>query len=164
MSQKVQVNSVVTITYLLTDDQGNQLEARTPDEPAVYIHGHGQLLPALEDALEGKTPGFTAKVHVKPDHAYGEYQPDLVVDMPRSSFPASIDIKVGMKFNTSGPTGKPQIVRVTEFDDRVVTVDGNHPLAGVPLNFEIRLIDVRPATNEEKKTGEIAQPRREYLH
>jgi FKBP-type peptidyl-prolyl cis-trans isomerase SlyD len=164
MSARVQVNSVVTISYILTDDQGNEIEARTPEEPAVYIHGHGQLLPALEDALDGKTPGFSTGVHVKPDQAYGEYQPDLVVEMPRDSFPQSIDLKVGMKFNTQGPSGQPMTVRVTEFDEKTVTVDGNHPLAGVPLNFEIKILEIRSATPEEKKTGVIEQPRREYLH
>lgn len=164
MSQRVQVNSVVTITYVLRDDQGNEIEARTPEEPALYIHGHGQLLPAVEDALDGKTPGFSTSVYVAPEQAYGEYQPDLVIDMPRDHFPASIDIKVGMKFNTQGPDGQPMVVRVVEFDEKSVSVDGNHPLAGVPLNFEIKILEIRGATAEEKKTGVIAEQRRDYLH
>ena len=164
MAERIQVNSVVTITYVLTDDQGNEIEVRTPENPAVYIHGHGQLLPALEDTIEGKTAGFFTTVHVHPKDAYGEYQPDLVVEMPRSQFPPSIDIKIGMKFNTVGPTGQPLVVRVTEFDQKLVTVDGNHPLAGVPLTFEIKVIDVRAATPDEKKSGQVVPPSREHLH
>jgi FKBP-type peptidyl-prolyl cis-trans isomerase SlyD len=161
---RIETNSVVTLTYRLTDDQGNELENRTPENPAIFIHGHGQILPALEDAVTGKTVGYRATIQVEPKDAYGDYQPDLVVEMPRSQFPTKLEIKIGMKFNTTGPDGDPLTVRVTEFDKTTVTVDGNHPLAGVPLSFEVRVLEVRAATAEEKKNGMVQPARREHLH
>lgn len=157
MALKITADRVVTITYRITDLEGRVLDECTPAQPYEYIHGRGQIVAPVERLLEGKTAGFTGEVSVSPRDAYGEYNPALVVELPRAHFPPGIDLKVDMKFNTVGPDGKPMTVRVTSVDGDTVTVDGNHPLAGINLIFELKVLDVREATSDELETGRIAQ-------
>ena len=157
MSRRVQADAVVTLAYVLTDDQGNELEIRTPENPFVYIHGHGGLLESVEKRLEGQTPGFSASIRLEPREAYGVYRPELVAEMQRSQFPAGANLEVGLKFNTMGPDGQPLVVRVIELDEKMVTIDGNHPLAGIPLVFDVRVLGVRDATEAEIESG-AAEP------
>ena len=132
----------VKIAYLLTDSDGRVLEERTPENPYEFIQGDGAIVAALERSVEGKTAGFSTEISLSPREGYGEYNSALVTDVPRTHLPAEIDLLIGMKFNTMGADGEPVIVRVTEFNDRVVTLDGNHPLAGLDLTFELRVLDV----------------------
>ncbi|MCM2281053.1 MAG: peptidylprolyl isomerase [Bdellovibrionaceae bacterium] len=164
MSLRVRVDRVVTLAYEIRDDQGNEIEIRSPESPALYIHGRGQLLSEVEAVLEGKTPGFSTTVRLEARQAYGEYQPELAIEMPREAFPQGQALDVGMKFDTVGPDGKPLVVRVTAVDSDVVTLDGNHPLAGISLLFEVRVLDVREASEEEKQTSLVSKKDRSELH
>ena len=151
----VQKNSVVTLCYKLCNSQYKVLEERTATDPLVFVQGTGQLLPAVELAIEGQVTGFTTAVKLTPQQAYGEYHNELVSDVARDQFAANLDLKFGMKFDTTGPNGKPIVVRILKIDDKVVTLDGNHPLAGQELIFELNILSVRAATDEELE--EIAQ-------
>lgn len=155
MAIRVAHGRVVRLAYRLTDANGSLIEDRTPENPFEYIQGKGQIVPALEKIVEGKTAGFQAEVQLSAREGYGEYKPALVAEIPTSKFPTGSEIAVGMKFNTTGPGGQPITVRVIEVDEKKVTVDGNHPLAGVELIFELRVLDVREASEVEAEDGAV---------
>lgn len=158
MSVVIEKDRIVKLAYRLLDTSGRLLEERSPENPYEYMQGRGQIVTPVERALEGKTAGFTSSVLVNPREGYGDYDPSLVVDIPRANFPAGVELKVDMKFNTYGMDGQPMAVRVTEIRRDVVTVDGNHPLAGLDLVFEVRVLDVRAASNDEIETGRPGGP------
>jgi FKBP-type peptidyl-prolyl cis-trans isomerase SlyD len=158
MSVAIEKDMIVKLAYRLLDESGRVLEERTPESPYEYMQGRGQIVGPVERMVEGKTAGFRCEVHVTPKEGYGDYHPSLVVDIPRSSFPPHVELAVDMKFNTHGENGQPMTVRVIDISDDVVTVDGNHPLAGLELNFEVRVLDVRGATVEEVETGRPGAP------
>ncbi len=164
MSLRVLPDSVVTLAYTLMAENGDELEERTPENPFSYIQGRGHILPKVERALLGQTPGFATTVRVDVADAYGRFRSELVVEMPRKNFPSDLELKLGMKFDTTGPDGQPLAVRVVAVDRATVTVDGNHPLAGIGLIFELRLLDVREPSPEERKTGTPVPSRRTGLH
>jgi FKBP-type peptidyl-prolyl cis-trans isomerase SlyD len=145
---------VVTIDYTLTDDQGKVLDTSQDSEPLTYIQGSGNIIPGLETALEGKTAGDAVKVTVAPAQGYGERDEELVLEVPRDRFPVDGEITVGMRFNAQGAGGTHEVT-VTEVDDKNVTVDANHPLAGVTLSFDVKIVEVRQATAEELKHGHV---------
>lgn len=157
MALKITADRVVSITYRITDTEGRVLDECTPAQPYEYLHGRGQIVAPVERLLEGKTAGFTGEVSVSPRDAYGEYNPALVAELPRSHFPRDLDIQVGMKFNTVAPDGRAVTVRVTAVEGDKVTIDGNHPLAGINLIFELKVLDVREATADELEKGRIAE-------
>ncbi len=148
-SETVQPKSLVSLAYTLSDTNGHVLEERTPENPLEYVQGTKQLLQAVEHVIEGQSAGFAASVHLRPQDAYGEYDMDLVAEMPRERFPNEIQLQVGMKFTTMGPMGDPMVVRIADIDEDTVVIDGNHPLAGVELVFSLRVLDVQNAYDAE---------------
>jgi len=158
MTVLIEKDRIVKIAYRLLDSSGRLLEERSPETPYEYMQGRGQIVTPVERALEGKSAGFTSSVLVSPREGYGDYNPSLVVDIPRANFPPGVELKVDMKFNTYNEQGEPMTVRVTEIRRDVVTVDGNHPLAGLDLVFEVRVLDVRAASNDEIETGRPGGP------
>lgn len=158
MSVTIEKDRIVKLAYRLLDASGRLLEERTPENPYEYMQGRGQIVSPVERALEGKTSGFAASVSVSPREGYGDYQPSLVVDIPRANFPKGVKLQVDMKFNTINENGDPITVRVTDIRKDVVTVDGNHPLAGLDLIFEVKVLDVRAASNDEMETGRPGGP------
>jgi FKBP-type peptidyl-prolyl cis-trans isomerase SlyD len=164
MSSVIRKNSVVTVSYTLLDPNANFLEQRTAQQPLEYIHGYEQIMPALERALEGQTAGYEASIRIEAGEAFGHYNSDLAVEMSRAQFPPGLDVNVGMKFNTLGPNGSPLIVRVLEVSEEKVWVDGNHPLAGINLVFEVRILEVRDATPEEQQRAESGPIEKSQLH
>lgn len=147
-------DTVVTLHYTLTDERGEVLDSSTGGEPLTYLHGHGNLVPGLERALEGASAGHTAKVSVHAADGYGEHNPELVFDAPREHFPSNMTLKVGERVHAEGPNGAIplMIVQVTE---KGAILDGNHPLAGQTLHFDIQVITVRAATQEEIAHGHV---------
>ncbi len=144
----IQKNTLVAINYTLKDNDGNLIDSTKDSAPLEYIHGNNYLLPKLEELLEGKQTGDTFNADLKAADAYGEYDETLLVDVPRDSFEIDMPIEIGMQFQAMTPAG-PQIVKVTKIQDSSVTVDANHELAGVDLHFEIEVVSVREATEEE---------------
>lgn len=159
MALKVAPDRVVKLAYRITDKEGRVLDERTPAQGYEYLHGHGQIVAPVERRLEGKTAGFGDEVFVTPREAYGEYQTGLVAELTRDHFPPSMDIQVGMKFSTKDSSGNEVTVRVIEVDDETVTVDGNHPLAGLDLIFDVKVLGVREASADELAVGRVgAEP------
>jgi len=153
MSLLIGENSVVTVNYTLTDDAGKVLDSSDGSKPMVYLHGAGSIVPGLEKALVGKGAGESLKVRVEPAEAYGELIPDGIKTIERSAFEGVDVVEVGMAFDAEAPDGTEQHIVVTKVEDDAVTIDINHPLAGVTLNFDIKILSVREATKEELEHG-----------
>lgn len=142
-------NTVVSFDYTLTNPAGEVLDKSEGRAPLTYLHGARNIIPGLEAALEGRNAGDTLKVTIDPEQAYGVRNERAVQVAPRSAFPKDQMIMVGMQLDAHGPNGQNFRVRVTKVTDSEITVDGNHPLAGVPLTFDVKIVDVRDATPEE---------------
>ena len=150
-------DSVVTIHYTLTDDDGKVIDSSSPGEPLAYLHGHGNLIPGLERELTGKSPGDKLNVKLTPADGYGEYDKQLVQRVPRRSLKGIPNLRAGMQLQAQTDQG-PRMVTVTNIVGDMVTVDGNHPLAGKNLTFDVEIAEVREATPEELSHGHVHGP------
>ncbi len=147
-------NKVVSINYTLTDDAYNVIDSSDGTEPLTYLHGSNNIIPGLENALTGKSVGDKLKVTVAPEEAYGERVEDMVQVVPRDRFEPDAELEVGMQFQT--PTDDDiSVVTITKVDADSVTVDANHPLAGLTLLFSVEVVDVRDASAEELSHGHV---------
>lgn len=147
-------NCVASFHYTLTDGSGKVLDSSEGQEPLYYLHGAGNIIPGLEKALEGKTVGDKLNVSVKAAEAYGERNEEMVQKLPSSMFSGVDSIEPGMEFHAETEHGL-QVVTVTAVEDGEVTIDGNHPLAGVDLTFDVEIAEVRPASDEEISHGHV---------
>jgi FKBP-type peptidyl-prolyl cis-trans isomerase SlyD len=148
--------TVVTIDYTLTGADGDELDSSREGGPLTYLHGAGNIIPGLERALAGHSAGDQLSVTIPPEDAYGLPDDDLVQALPRSNFPPG-EIAVGSQFRADGPDGT-QVVMVVAVDASSVTIDANHPLAGMALNFAVTVRDVRASTEEERRHGHVHGP------
>jgi len=150
----IENNHVVTMHYTLTNDEGQTIDTSAGAEPLVYIQGLGHIIPGLESEILGKTKGDKLKVAVAPKDGYGERVDEMVNTMPKSQFPEGENIEVGMQFQADTDHG-PLVFTITEVEGDNVTIDGNHPLAGVNLNFDVEIVDIREATKDELEHGHV---------
>jgi len=151
---KIAQNTVVSVNYKLSDAQNNLIEDGA--QPMVYLHGgYENTLPKIEEELDGKDVGYTSTIQIEPEDAFGDYDPNLVKVEERNRLPEPIE--VGMQFEgvAEGGDEEPVIFTVTEIADDKVVLDGNHPLAGMALRFDLSVIDVRAATPEEIAHGHV---------
>lgn len=144
-------NVVVSIHYTVRDEDGVQLDSSAGREPLTYLHGANNIIPGLELALEGKQIGDQLQVSIVPAEAYGEYLDHLVESVPRDAFGDNA-LEVGMRFEAQTNQGPVSVV-VTSIDEDLVTVDGNHPLAGKSLTFDVTIEGIRDASEEEVAHG-----------
>mgnify|MGYP001550691592 CR=1 FL=1 len=151
----IAANKAVSIDYTLTNDAGEVIDSSAGGAPLVYLHGAGNIIQGLEKALEGKTSGDELNVTVEPEDAYGEYSAELVSTLSRSMFEGVDELEVGMQFHASAPDGQMQIVTIRDLEGDDVNVDGNHPLAGQRLNFQVKIVDIRDASQEEIAHGHV---------
>ena len=156
-------NKVVSINYTLTDNTNNVIDSSEGGEPLAYLHGASNIIPGLEIALGGKTVGDKLKVTVLPEEAYGVRDEALLQVIPRDRFEPDVDIQIGMQFQTPSESGL-EVVTVISVTDDGVTVDGNHPLAGVTLLFSVEVMEVRDATEEELSHGHVHGPDGHHHH
>ncbi|MBZ0178845.1 MAG: peptidylprolyl isomerase [Melioribacteraceae bacterium] len=147
-------DKVVSIHYTLKDNDGKILDSSEGKEPLKYIQGKQNIIPGLENAMEGKSVGDKFNVKVQPNEGYGERNDQMVVSIPKTSFGEIKEINPGMQFQLNSQNG-PVVVTVVETDDENVKVDANHPLAGVELNFDVEVMDIREATSEELDHGHV---------
>jgi len=153
MAESVQRDTVVSIHYTLRDDNKAVVDSSDGGEPLVYLHGHQNIVAGLERALEGKVIGDRINVSVPPGEGYGEHDPALVQQVNRSAFPKGADLSVGTMFHAAGPDGDALVVRVTGVTGDQVQIDGNHPLAGQNLHFDVEITAIRAATESELEHG-----------
>jgi FKBP-type peptidyl-prolyl cis-trans isomerase SlyD len=144
---------VVSIHYKLTDGGGNEIDSSSGGEPLAYLHGADNIVPGLERELTGKSAGDRVQVTVAPEDGYGPVQEELVQTLEREAFQGVDEIEAGMQFEAKSPDGHSQVVTVKAVSDDEVTVDANHPLAGVTLNFDVTVESIREATEEELAHG-----------
>lgn len=152
---KIEKNKVVSMSYSLTSDSGQVLELRSADNPVEFIVGHGQILPSLEKKILGESEGFTGRFLLQPEEAHGEYRKELVKEMKSSQFPENLKLKKGMKFESTDAEGEPLALHIIDVKDDIVLVDGNHPLAGIPLSFDLKILEIRNAAEEEIFQGKV---------
>lgn len=150
-------NRVVTMHYTLRDEQGTVIDSTDSRGPLAYLHGKGNIIPGLEQALDGKGAGDKLDVTVAPEQGYGMRNERLVQIVPRSGFPAGTELNPGTRLRTNGPQG-PRLVTIAKVERDFVTVDGNHPLAGRTLHFSVEVAEVRKATHEEVAHGHAHDP------
>ena len=143
---------VATLDYTLTDDAGNTLD-ESQDGSFTYLHGAANIIPALEQALEGKKPGDHLNVVLEPRDGYGERDPARVRTVSRDLFPPDMAIKEGMRFQGQTDSGQKTVVTVAEVRNDGIVVDANHPLAGERLHFDVRVVAVREASEDELVHG-----------
>jgi len=151
---QISKDKVVYFSYKLTDTNGDIIDQTQGDDSFPYIHGHQNIVPGLEQALEGLKQGDKKTVNVAANLAYGDYDAEAVFQVPRANFPKEITIEPGMQFDSDGPEG-PMSVTVTEVAADMVTVDANHPLAGVDLVFDVEIKSIREATPQEIAHGHV---------
>ena len=151
---QISKDKVASIHYTLTNSKGEVLDTSNGREPLSYIQGRNNLITGLEKALEGKTTGDKIHVTIPPEEAYGNRSEELVQSIPREAFGEINDIQPGMEFQMNTESG-PIIIRVIEANDSQVLVDGNHPLAGQDLTFDVEVVDVRDASPEELAHGHV---------
>ena len=151
---------VVTLTWRLEDAQGAEIDELA--EPLEFFFGGDDLLAKVEEALAGQETGYSTTLHLEPEHAFGDYDPDLVFFEERSLFPA--EIEPGMQFDGPPPGAKTPglqpdaIYTVTEVYPQHVVLDGNHPLAGLALRLALVVRDVREASDDEIEAGSVGSP------
>ena len=155
MSLLIGNNLVVSMHYTLTDNTGTVLDSSEGREPLNYLHGAGNIIRGLEQALTGKTQGEKLKAVIAPADGYGESRPDMIQVVPREAFQGVENIEPGMAFQAQGQDGSIQQITVTRVEGDEITVDGNHPLAGVELHFDVEIVTVRDATEEEIAHGHV---------
>lgn len=151
----IQKDTVVTMHYTLKDDKGGLIQSSVDAEPFAYLHGSGNIIKGLEFALEGKKAGEKVKVAVEPQDAYGVRDDARVQSVPKEMFPDPDEVEIGSQFHAADPEGKPVVVTVVDVTEDSVTVDGNHPLAGERLHFDVEVLEVRGATHEELAHGHV---------
>lgn len=151
---QIQENKKVSFDYTLKNDEGQVLDSSEEREPLSYIQGNGELIPGLENALEGKTKGEDFSVSIEPDQAYGEYDDNLIFDVPKDRFQNQDNISEGMQVQAQLQDGSTQVLTIKEVGDENVTLDANHPLAGRTLHFDIHVKDVQDASQEELDHGQ----------
>lgn len=154
---QIEKNKVATIEYTLKNDTGDVLDTSEGQEPMAYIQGVGNLIPGLEEALEGKGEGDEVQVSIPPEKAYGVRNDELIQVVERSVFQGVDELKVGMQFQAQSDQGT-QVIWITKVEGDDVTIDGNHPLAGETLNFDVKVVGVREASAEELDHGHVHGP------
>ena len=147
----IKENIFVAFDYRLTLDSGEEVDKSPEGQPLGFITGTGQIIPGLEKEMMGMAVGESVKISVEPENAYGPVNPELFQEVKREQFPADMEIKPGMTFQSQGPQG-PMIINVSEIkDEDTVVIDLNHPLAGKRLHFDINIAEVRDLTPEESE-------------
>ena len=148
-------NSVVGIEYELKEAGGSEiLDSNKGSAPLEFIIGKGQLIPGLEKQLVGMSEGESADILVKAEEAYGLRDDEAIQQLPRDQF-EGIELEKGMSLYGQGQDGETIQVNVVDFDDKTVTVDFNHPLAGKDLMFNVTVVSERDATEQEAATGQV---------
>lgn len=146
-------NAAVLFHYTLTNPAGEQLDSSHGEEPLSYLHGAGNIISGLEDALAGKSVGDSFQVTIAPEQAYGVLNEEMVQVVSKKMF-EGMDVELGMQFHADVSHGA-GIITIIGIDGDDVTIDGNHPLAGETLIFDVEVVDVRPATADEISHGHI---------
>ncbi|MCB0278316.1 MAG: peptidylprolyl isomerase [Calditrichaeota bacterium] len=147
-------DKVVHIHYTLTNNEGEVLDSSEGREPLAYLHGNGNLISGLENELNGKKKGDKLSVKIQPEDAYGLRDEALIQDVPLSNFTKPDEVEIGIQFQIQTNEGV-KIATVVDKKEDEATLDLNHPMAGIELNFDVEIIEVRDASKEELSHGHV---------
>jgi len=153
----ITTGSVVLFDYTLTDQEKDVIDSSAEGGPLAYLHGEGQIVKGLEKAMEGRKAGDAFQITVGPAEGYGIQDPAKIVVVPADEIEGGDELEVGMQLETESDEGE-QTVVITKIEGNNVTIDGNHPLAGMSLHFDIKIREVRAATAEETEHGHVHGP------
>lgn len=156
-------NKVVSMHYKGTLKDGSVFDSSEGRDPLVFIYGTGMIIPGLESGMEGLAVGDKKSIEVAADDAYGPVHEEAKQEIPKDKMPQDVEIKAGMQLAAQGPHGMIPVT-VSEVKDDVVVIDMNHPLAGKDLVFDIEIVDVRDATEEELSHGHVHGPDGHHHH
>ena len=151
----IELNKVVTLNFTLTDDSGTVLDSTDQGGPFSYLSGNNMILPKLEEVVSGMIIGTKKQLKLVAKDGYGEYNNDAVQVVGKENFPEDFVLEVGMEYMANNPDGVQMPFTITKIDGDDITIDFNHPLAGMNLNFDLALLDVRDATAEELAHGHV---------
>ncbi|WP_206483603.1 peptidylprolyl isomerase [Thalassotalea sp. G2M2-11] len=151
---KISANKVVKLHYAVSDSEDTLIDSSYDHQPLAIIHGTGYLIPGLENALTDHTAGDKFEVEVAADDAYGQRHDGFVQTVPKEMFAEIEGLEVGTQLRAATDQGE-QTVIVIDVQDDEITVDGNHPLAGIDLKFDVEILEVRDATEEELAHGHV---------
>ena len=154
---QISKNSVVSISYRITDTEGTVLDHTDDGQTMEFIFGSGEMVPGLEKSISGKMAGDSLEVTVPAEEAFGNYDEKLTQELPKEMFAEMGDIEPGLRFRAETDAGM-EIVTVTSINEETVVVDANHPLAGIALVFSANIVDVREATPSELEHGHVHGP------
>ena len=154
---QIEDKKIVAINYTLTTDDGEVLD-KSDDGSFAYLHGADNIVIGLENALTGKAVGDKFNVKVSPEEGYGDRNDEMVQVVGREMFETDAELEVGTQFHAEGPDGHPIMITVAAIEGDDITIDGNHPLAGVNLNFDIAVVDIKDASAEEIEHGHVHGP------
>ena len=164
---KIRKGCIVDLVYELKDSEGDVVESADAAEPMTYLHGYGEIAPGLEEELDGVEEGALLEIVLPPAKAYGDYNPDGIVAVPRSEFPADAEIVPGdwisvqIKQDEESDEVEDLEMKVLEISPDAITLDANHPLAGQEVTFDIRVLGVREASPEEIEARESEEKEEE---
>lgn len=142
---------VIAFNYTLKNDKGEILDASEPNQPMPFLEGRQQIIPALERVISLMSEGDKRQIILTAEESYGEFRQDMIMEVPKEEL-AHIKAEVGAHLQLQ-LENQNKVVKITKISDTHLTLDGNHPLAGVPLTFDIEIMLVRPATKEELQHG-----------
>jgi len=158
----IEKNKVVSMHYTGTLEDGSVFDSSEGREPLEFIYGVGMIIPGLEESLNGLAVGDKKKIeNISPEKAYGEIQEEARQEVPKDQMPQDMEVEVGMQLAAQGPQGPIPVV-VAEVKEDSVVVDFNHPLAGKTLTFDVEIVEVRDATQEELDHGHVHGPNGEH--
>jgi FKBP-type peptidyl-prolyl cis-trans isomerase SlyD len=152
MPDAISEETVVSFHYQLKNNDGDVLDASEKGEPMLYLHGASNIVPGLEKAMKDRKVGDTFDVKVPPEEGYGERVGEHAV-VPRSQLPGDVELEPGMSLVAEGPNGQRFPLWIAKVEGDEVTLDPNHPLAGIELNFHVEIAAIRAATEEELAHG-----------
>lgn len=150
--------------YELKDGSGTVLDSSIGADPFYFLENNDQIIPGLESQMKLMNSGDKKLVEVKAKDAYGEYREDLIVTVPKNQFPQDKPIKVGDRFQSQNEHGHPMVFEVNKIEGDNITINGNHPLAGKDLFFNVEIVEIRPATTEEVTHGHVHGPHGHHHH
>lgn len=151
----IKPNQVYSINFTLKDEEGEIIDSTQKGQPMSFISGQGLLIPRLEEEIGSMIIGSKKTVVLSPEEAYGEYEDEAVQTVTRADFPDDAELEIGMEFYTNTPEGEELPFVITDIEGDNITIDFNHPLAGMTLTFDIELVNVREATPEELAHGHV---------
>jgi FKBP-type peptidyl-prolyl cis-trans isomerase 2 len=140
----IKEGDTVSVHYTGTLTTGEVFDSSKNREPLTFTLGQGQLIAGFEKAVIGLSEGDSTTAKIPAKEAYGEVNPEMIVDVPKNQLPTEIEARVGLQLQLNQPNGQAIPVQITEVKEETITIDANHPLAGKDLNFDIKVIEINP--------------------